>query len=613
MFLNNKCYFVRPKLGLFHLYTIVSFALVILYTSTQAQSTDSLQAIINSSSNASVKVKNYKKLASTLAANGKGKEAILVYNKTLELEKNKPDSTAAIYNEIGNVQSDLGENLNALQSYQQALGSLKDNNIALQAKINKNIGALYLSWKKLNLALQYYNAAEKLAVEAGDKRTVADLSNNKGTVYEQQNKFTLAFEAYTSAQNFYLQQKINDRICLTYNNLAILSKVTKNLNKSAAYYKKSVEYAALANNKWLTAAIGNNLGNLLSEMGSYAESSRYLNNALKLEQEIEARELIPETYENLAKNAHRQGSYQLAYNYHIKFSEAQNQFINLENTKEVSKLEQQFEAVSKKKRIELLNKEYKIQQLTLTQRNTTLSIIIFLFMAVATIVFLAFSKYRLKQNSQMQLIKIQSNSKLQEEKLRISRELHDNIGSQLGFINNAIQHIYNKNSSDSDVLEIQTVTQNTIRELRSTVWLINQQQFTLDEFIIKLREYVKPYRTGITLITIDQLGEHDCILEPAIATNLFRIMQEAINNAIKYADSKHITVHFSYSLNILLMQIADDGKGYDTLLKQQGYGLKNMQARVSNIQGTCTIKSTKNEGTQIFVSIPVKGYTLAEY
>jgi signal transduction histidine kinase len=38
-----------------------------------------------------------------------------------------------------------------------------------------------------------------------------------------------------------------------------------------------------------------------------------------------------------------------------------------------------------------------------------------------------------------------------------------------------------------------------------------------------------------------------------------------------------------------------------------------MQARVSNIQGTCTIKSTKNEGTQIFVSIPVKGHTLAEY
>ncbi|TKB95148.1 tetratricopeptide repeat-containing sensor histidine kinase [Pedobacter cryophilus] len=571
-------------------------------------SKDSLQIKINAAKSDQDKITIYQNYGLEFSQSGDFKKSIECFNQVVKIARKKKsiEIIASAYNEIGNSYADMGENSKALKYYQEALKVLGDKDFALQAKINKNIGALFLSWKKLDQALNYYNIAEELAIKVKDERTVADLANNKGTVYEQQNLFFKASESYQKALNFYLKENISDRICLTYNNLAILYKVKKDFIKSAAYYKKSVEYADKANNKWLTAAIGNNLGNLLSEMGQYAESEQYLKKALKLENEIEAKELIPETLENLAQNEQRRGDFKQAYNYQQQFSKAQDQFINLENTKEVSRLQEQFDATNKQKKIELLNKESKIQQLTLSKRNNTIAVITFFFIAIAFISSLIFSRYKLKQESKFKLATVETKNQIQEEKLRISRELHDNIGSQLSFINSAIQNINDKNPADTQLIETQKIAQNTIRELRSTVWLINQQEFSLEEFIIKLRDYVKPYHNGKPHITVENLTVDHCILQPITATNLFRIIQEGVNNAIKHADSTALNITISGGdKNDLSVNISDNGKGYDLESKPSGYGLKNIKSRIETLGGQYSIKTGIGKGTAIQINIPI--------
>ncbi len=568
-----------------------------------SQNIYSLKKLLVNVNSANDKIKIYQELANAYNNEGKGNEALNFYYSILKISSD-PKLRSETHNEIGNINADMGNNEKAISSYQQALKFNSDKNLSLAAKINKNIGAVYLSWKKLDNALNYYLIAEELALKGKDDRTLADLSNNKGTVYEQKNQFDKANFNYQKALKFYLREGINDRVCLTYNNLAILSKVQNRFSEAANYYKKSVEYAAKANNKWLTAALGNNYGNLLSEMGNYSESEKSLSDALKLEKEISAGELIPETYENLAENEKRRGNYKQAYSYQKLFNEEKNKFINLENTKEVAKLQEQFEAVKKQKQIELLNKESKIQQLTLTKRNNTIFIIAGISVSVILIGLLFFSRYNIKQESRLKLASVEAKNQIQEEKLRISQELHDNIGSQLTFISNSIESFEAENGAALKLDEAKNITKNTIRELRRSVWLINQPEFSLDEFVIKLRDYVKPMETGKPLIQINS-NNQDVVLQPIVATNLFRVIQEAINNALKYAQANLVPVDFNRDNNQLNINIKDDGNGFETTNLSEGYGLKNMKARVNTLKGEYHISSIPNEGTQINIILNI--------
>ncbi|OAQ41810.1 hypothetical protein A5893_01450 [Pedobacter psychrophilus] len=550
-------------------------------------------------------LKKLNAVAIQLVKDGKSVEAISVYQNILKLATDSGIVKAETLNEIGNLYADMGENLKSLTSYLEGLKFVPENDNLLNATINKNIGALYLSWKKLDNALKYDLIAEDYAIKAKDERMIADLANNKGAVYEQKFQFVKANSNYKKALKYYLNNGINDRICLTYNNLAILSKVQKDFNQSANYYQKSVDYAAKADSKWLTAAIGNNLGNLLSEMGRYKEGDAALLIALKLEQEIKAGELIPETLENLVNNETRIGNFKKAFDYMKLMITEKDKFINTENTKEVALLQEQFEAVKKQKQIEILNKEGKIQQLTLVKRNTTIGLIIGAFFVFVIISVLIFSRYKLNQESKLKLATAETKNQVQEEKLRISQELHDNIGAQLSFINSSISTLSAIDKENIQLKETQTITQNTIRELRSTVWLINGQEFSLDEFVIKLRDYVKPYHTGKPHITIEDEFEGNVILQPIIATNLFRIIQEVVNNAIKYADATALNILFRNNYEDLELLITDNGKGFDVNTKANGYGLKNIHSRVQNINGKHQIESKIGEGTQVKLNIPV--------
>ena len=88
---------------------------------------------------------------------------------------------------------------------------------------------------------------------------------------------------------------------------------------------------------------------------------------------------------------------------------------------------------------------------------------------------------------------------------------------------------------------------------------------------------------------------------------VFGVNEEAINNAIKYADSTHIIVQLSHSNNILSITIDDNGKGFDDLQKNSidGYGINRIKARINNMKGEFVIKSKKNQGTTIKLIIPV--------
>lgn len=337
---------------------------------------------------------NYNKLAKKLCDAGQTRQALLIYNQCINkaIILKRPDLLSYYYNEIGNIEADFGNNTNALKNYHNSLKFNTNNSVALKAKVYKIIGALYLSWKKFDQALQYYNTAYKFALKANENKTIADCFNNMGTVYEQQNKFKQAELVYDKALGFYKKLNAYNNICITYNNLAILNKSTKRYNAATRYYKLAIYYASKAKNDWVVAAINNNVGNLLFEMGNVETAKIYLNKALLLAKKINANELVFEALENLSKCAAKNGNFKLAYLYFKKSASAKSTFINIENTKEIIELQTKFDVLNKEKKITLLYKENTIQKLTNGKRNAQLGSFGLVFVLVCRFCFIAATK-----------------------------------------------------------------------------------------------------------------------------------------------------------------------------------------------------------------------------
>jgi len=88
--------------------------------------------------------------------------------------------------------------------------------------------------------------------------------------------------------------------------------------------------------------------------------------------------------------------------------------------------------------------------------------------------------------------------------------------------------------------------------------------------------------------------------------NLYRIVQEGLQNCNKYAEADIIKVEFKSKNNILILTIEDDGIGFNTNKTKNGIGLYNIEYRAKECKGTVTIKSAKGEGTVLTIKVPIE-------
>ena len=232
--------------------------------------------------------------------------------------------------------------------------------------------------------------------------------------------------------------------------------------------------------------------------------------------------------------------------------------------------------------------------------------IIFLIGAVAFIVF--YYNHR-KFIQKIRALELQHQIQLERE--RISRELHDNIGSQISFISSNSDWLIDKNQEldKNDELaqlkEINVTAKNVMMNLRETIWTLQKEEITLLEFFDKLKSYVLNIlhlKPGIVFKAEEKITE-DFVLTPLETLNIFRICQECITNVVKHSGADFLKI-FVYSdeksYNIL---IEDNGKGFNKEQKlNDHFGLANMKYRALELNLNISIQSDAGKGTTILIS-----------
>lgn len=250
-----------------------------------------------------------------------------------------------------------------------------------------------------------------------------------------------------------------------------------------------------------------------------------------------------------------------------------------------------------------------------------IGVLLLLLMGVALLLFFFFSRKKIvekeleKKNLEIHHQKeiIQSIIVTQEkERKRIAQDLHDDISSKLNIINLNANLLKDGSLKPNEYTQVNdTILEATDRTLESARKIAHNllppilERFGLKEAIEELADTFSNSKK----INIDYNLEYPKkYLSEQNELHLFRVAQELINNSIRHGKAKKSTISISCKNNNLLFTYVDNGKGFNQINKekQKGLGMKNIESRVSLLNGNYTIETQENKGFKITIQIPLK-------
>ncbi|CAN5268004.1 sensor histidine kinase [soil metagenome] len=200
----------------------------------------------------------------------------------------------------------------------------------------------------------------------------------------------------------------------------------------------------------------------------------------------------------------------------------------------------------------------------------------------------------------------------EEERKRISRDLHDDVGTRLSALKLFISSLHEKatKTNNEEIKSLAASSEQFITEAVQDVrqLLLNLSPAVLEEFgyttaveglINKINETRLIY-FNLVIFGLNQRLKKDYELA------LYRITQELINNVLKHSEAKHVSLQIGQRDEKIILMIEDDGKGFDVSAHKDGYGLHNLDTRTKLMHGTLTIDSQPGKGTSVLIEIPYK-------
>lgn len=300
------------------------------------------------------------------------------------------------------------------------------------------------------------------------------------------------------------------------------------------------------------------------------------------------------------------GSFQLALDQEKKFHHLYEKELGIHSRIWFKEIEQKYDSERKEKllyeeKAKNKEKERAIIESELKRKSAqNRQMLMGLVILILVVGFFAF--YRFSKNKKKKLL-IEKSLQAKEDKLRISRDLHDHIGAELTLIKSRIDRKAFLTDSPDEKKELEQISgyaKDAIDQLRKTIWATKNELISIGEFKKRIDAYVRRFSWEYELT---QSGK-DVVLNAIVALNLFRIVQEAIQNAVKHSDGNKLSIQINSTEKNLQIVVSDNGRGIDPDRNEQGYGMVNMTERVSEISGKIEIQSVPG-CSSVYIQIPL--------
>ena len=474
------------------------------------------------------------------------------------------------------------------------------------------LGLIYIEIEEFDRAIFYHNKALEYLTKVNDKKNYKEASlGNLGLAYQKLNNYEKAIEHFEEAlnirnfknQNSNFYARLIDNIAYTKFLRGDTINIVEDLNKS-------LRIRDSLNNISGVVICKRHLSEFYAVKKDTILAVKYANEAFGLADQLDNYRDKLETLLLLSKVDRQKSNKYL--NEYVRISDS----LQVEDRKIRNKFT----------RIRFETDEYIEETEKLSEQNLLILLggftaIIFLSFAYITGVQrarnkeLMFDQEQQKSNQEILSLMIKQQTKLEEGRLkerhRISEDLHDGVLSKifgtrlgLGFLNiNGDKDTIEKHKYYIDELQIIEKEIRTIsHELKNEILSSKDDFSKIIKDLIEKRSNLESFKYQYYC---EEAIYWDTINDD-IKINLYRILQEALQNIIKYADATYVEIKISLNNNNIELLVKDNGKGFNTRGKRKGIGLKNMQSRAEKIDGTIKINSLKNGGTTIFVTCPTQ-------
>jgi signal transduction histidine kinase/Flp pilus assembly protein TadD len=582
--------------------------------------------------------------------------AIIFGERGIEKAKllNEPELLSQLYSDLGYAWMEKGELVNARENYQNALKLRVElgDSTKIYGTIT-NLGSVYQRDFQSDSAMVNYLKALKFFERTGNDRNADFIRNNIGVIYLEMRNYPKALEIFTQVAEYRKSQEDDYNLAMAYtnlgnvyknlkeyddaeenylkalaifqdfedlyysattnNNLATLYNSQKKSNLAIDFAEKGLELAGQAGATYDYALIESNLAQSYNDLRDYRKSREYYLRALRNFEAQNAEDDIASMYLLMSPVYAALGMPDSAAYYTSEYATLNKKIAEQEIQQLTSDLETRYQTEKK---------DAAIAQQELEIRNRTIQLFGSLILAIilAIVGYLLYSQQKLKNRQLKQegelrtaLAQIETQNKLQEQRLLISRDLHDNIGAQLTFIISAIENLKYFDPIKEQLTQrydtIANFTKQTITELRDTIWAMNAGQVSWEQLSGRISDYLQRAQLSDEKVSFQFTGgenlDSNLRFDSASGIQIYRVLQEAIQNAIKYSEASEIQVSISQEKNTLKPQVKDNGKGFEESKITPGNGLYNMRKRAEELNGDLNIQTKTDVGTTITLTWPI--------
>lgn len=443
------------------------------------------------------------------------------------------------------------------------------------------------------------------------------LDINLATLYDHYGVVKFLENQRDSALHFYqksldLKYELGDSLGIPYglNKMAEMYAQQGDFEKAFANLRESDAIRAREEGEYGRTENLVHYGDVFRTKGDHALAIYYYTRAIEKGKQIDFPYLVQYSYEHLTTLYEQSDDPSAALENYRQFVAYKDSLLNLKTNEKIAELQIAFETENKDRL--LAQNELEIQT-----KSQQLALAIVALIAVLGSLILGYRYYQRRQERIRRELEIKNRiekaelqQKMSDEKLRISRELHDNIGSNLTVIINSIdglEHVADQGLLHDRLSRVGAYCRETIAELRNSIWAIKQEKGDLQQLVLKFNELKRTINSSMAKpeITVSADTQLAGDLTSGQMLNLYRFVQEAVQNAVKYAAAEKVEINVSSHSSEIIVTIRDNGCGFDQNQPSTGYGLANMKSRCSDAGGQFEVNSSP-AGTSVSCTIKQK-------
>jgi two-component system, NarL family, sensor kinase len=552
--------------------------------------------------------------------------SIYFFTKGIKNEENLKEKEKSILNrssaycEKATALLDLGNSEEAIKLYLLAIADWEKTTLPEKyhgmAVITSSIGGVYKNLGNLEKVLEYDKKGLTLMKKAENPDKIS-LERDIATLYMYISDDYFKLDKRDTA-NIYLDsskaavEKLNESgLWQKYlSRKALLLSKAGHDEEALTFYKRALTYAEINGNKSSQASIKKNIGDKLILLNRLAEGRVYLDAAWKQADSLKQIASKGGYYLSYLNLESKSGKYKKAFEYSELLRKLNDSLNNKEMTAKVTEIEKKYDTEKNENRIVL-------QQAEIKQKSTLNYLLGGAAAATLLLSFFGYRNYRNKQKvQQLKITELETEKQLsateavlkgeEQERTRLAKDLHDGLGGMLSGIkysfNNMKENLILTPDTAQAFSRSMDMLDNSIKEMRRVAHNMMPESLMRYGLDKTLQDYTAEInKSGMVIVAYQSMGMENKTVDNTTAITIYRIVQELLNNVTKHAAAKQVLVQLLAQDNKLVVNVEDDGKGFDTTIieRVEGIGWKNIKSRVDFLKGTLDVQSSNGKGTAV--------------